>query len=87
MGVGEIIALAVLGFILLLILTRVFARPLALIVKLLINTLLGFLGLGGINLLTPYIGLHIPLNFLSALTVGILGVPGILLLLVFQWIF
>lgn len=87
MGVGEIIALAVLGFILLLILLRVFAKPLAFVVRLLLNTVLGFLALGGINLLTPYIGVHIPLHFLSALTVGILGVPGLLLLLVFQWIF
>ena len=87
MGVGEIIALTVLGGILLLILLRVFAKPLAFVLRLLVNTVLGFLALGGLHLLAPYTGIYIPLNFLTALVIGILGVPGLLLLLVFQWIF
>lgn len=86
MGVKEIIALTVLGFFLVLLLMRILVKPLSLVLKLLLNTVLGFLALGAVNLLTPYIGLHVPLNLWSALTVGVLGAPGLLLLLVLQWI-
>ena len=86
MGVTQIVALVVLGFFLVIVLVRVFAKPLGLALKLLFNTLLGFAALFLLNLAAPLTGLALGFNLWNALTVGILGVPGLFLLLLLKWI-
>ena len=66
---------------------RVFSAPLKIVGRVLFNTLLGFVLLYGVNIATPLTGLALGMNLYTALTVGILGVPGLGLLLLLQWIF
>lgn len=79
-AVGMLIAFLVIA------LFRVFRTPLKLALKLLLNTLLGFLALWVVNLMAGITGFSIGLNIWNALTVGILGVPGFVLLLLLKWI-
>ena len=79
----EIIALAVpVLFIFLFI--KVLMTPMKLIFKLLLNTGCGFVCLFLLNLLSGFTGIVFELNFITAAIVGFLGLPGIILLLVFQ---
>lgn len=86
MDVNQIVTITLLGFFLVVVLARVFAKPLKLALKLLINTLLGFAALFLFNLFSPLIGLSLGFNLFNALVVGILGLPGFLLLLLLIWI-
>lgn len=52
-----------------------------LIKKLLINTVLGGVFLAVINFIGIYFNFYIALNIYSALIIGILGVPGLILLI------
>ena len=80
----EIIALAVpVLFIFLFI--KVLMTPMKLIFKLLLNTGCGFVCLFLLNLLSGFTGIVFELNFIPAAIVGFLGLPGIILLLVFQF--
>ena len=67
-------------------LIRVLSTPLRLALKLLVNTLLGFLALWAANLTAGFTGLTLGFNLLNALIIGILGIPGFLLLLLTQWV-
>jgi len=60
--------------------------PLKFLIKLIINVLIGGLVLLVLNFFGGIIGIHIGVNVITALTVGILGVPGVLLLLLIQYI-
>ena len=66
---------------------RVFSTPLRLALKVLANTLLGFGALLALNLAAPLTGLSLGVNVLNALVIGVLGVPGLGLLLLTQWLF
>lgn len=67
-------------------LIRVFSVPLKVTLKLLVNTLLGFGVLWLINRTAGLTGVSLGLNLWNALTIGILGVPGVVLLLLVQWV-
>ena len=48
------------------------------------------MGLGGLILLNatpPFTGLSLGVKLLNGLVVGVLGVPGVVLLLLVQWVF
>ena len=66
---------------------RLFRVPLRLSLRLLGNTLAGFFALYLVNMTSTVTGLFLGLNLWNALTVGILGLPGLLLLLALQWVF
>ena len=87
MDVTTILLLAGAAVVLLAISARVFAAPLRLPVKVLCNTLLGLGALLLLNTAAPLTGLSLGLNLFNAAVVGILGVPGLGLLLLVQWIF
>ena len=59
---------------------------LKLALKLLANTLLGFLALWCVKATAAYTGITLGLNLLNALVIGILGLPGFVLLLLTQWV-
>ena len=46
-----------------------------------VNGLLGLAALLAVNLTSKYTGLHLGFNLFNGLTAGILGVPGVVLLL------
>ena len=81
----KIIAAILAGFFLIALL-RVFSAPLRLALKLLVNTLLGFLALWAVNLTAGVTGVALGLNLWNALVIGVLGVPGFILLLLVQWV-
>ena len=61
-----------------------FIVPLKYALKLLINSILGGVAIVVVNLAGAAVGIHISLNCLTAAAAGILGVPGVLMLLFFQ---
>jgi inhibitor of the pro-sigma K processing machinery len=87
MGIGEKLAFAVFGIFLLLSLLRLFAAPLRLAFRAALNALVGFAALFMLNLAAPLTGLSLGLNLMNALTVGILGLPGLILLVLLQTVF
>lgn len=54
--------------------------------KLGINSLSGFVCLWLLNLISGFTGIFFPINFVTALIAGFLGIPGIILLIVCQFI-
>lgn len=81
----KIIAALLAGFFIIALL-RVFSAPLKLAVKLLVNTLLGFLALWAVNFTAGATGIALGVNLWNALVIGILGLPGFVLLLLVQWV-
>lgn len=81
----KILAVLLAGF-LIIALLRVFSAPFRLALKLLANTLLGFLALWAVNLTAAVTGIALGLNIWNALVIGILGLPGFVLLLLVQWV-
>lgn len=66
---------------------RLFAAPLKFALKLILNTLLGFLALFLLGLTAPLTGFALGLNLFNALIIGILGIPGLVLLVLLQAVF
>ena len=87
MGLGVKIAVIFLCAVLVLGIIRLFAAPLKLALKLILNTLLGFLALFLLGLTAPLTGFALGLNLFNALVIGILGVPGLVLLVLLQAVF
>lgn len=59
---------------------RIFIIPIKIIIKLIINSILGAILLYLINLVGTVWGIHIGINFVTAIIVGLLGIPGAILL-------
>ena len=78
-GITFIIAIAVL-FILL----KILSLPMKLIIKLVVNGLIGGVVIWVINLIGASFGFTIALNWITALVVGILGIPGVIILAIIQ---
>ena len=55
--------------------------PAKLLLRLMLNSALGGLAILLINWIGGFWDVHIPLNLLSAVIVGVLGIPGVILLL------
>ena len=81
----KILACCLAGFFLIALL-RVFSTPLRLAIKLLVNTLLGFAALWAVQLTAAFTGIALGINLFNALIVGVLGLPGFVLLLLMQWV-
>ena len=65
---------------------RLLRQPLKLALRVLINSALGFCALWLLNMTTGLTGLSLGLNLFNALTIGVLGVPGLGLLLLLKWV-
>lgn len=87
MGLGEKLAVAIFGVFLILALVRLFAAPIKLALKALLSAALGFAALFALNLAAPVTGLALGMNLMNALTVGILGIPGLVLLVLLKTVF
>ena len=78
-GVGYI-----LGLLVVIVISGVFLKPITFIIKLLLNSVLGLLCIAVINFLASPAGINIGLNPITAIAVGVLGVPGVILILLAQ---
>jgi inhibitor of the pro-sigma K processing machinery len=74
------------AFILLLVIitARILVKPLRLLVKIIFNSFIGLLMLLVFNFIGGLIGFTIPVNIVTVLLAGFLGIPGLILLIVVQ---
>ena len=59
---------------------KIFAWPLKILFKLVINAVMGAIVLLVINIIGSAVGFTLPITALTALLVGLLGVPGVVLI-------
>ena len=69
------------ALILIFLLGKALLVPLKVILRLLLNSVLGAVLIIVINFIGMNIGVMIPIHVVNSLTVGILGVPGVIMLL------
>jgi inhibitor of the pro-sigma K processing machinery len=77
--IGILLAYA-LGIFALYVIGYMFLVPIKILLRLVINSIAGAVAILGINWAGAFWGLHISLNILSAVIVGLLGVPGAIFL-------
>ena len=65
-------------------LLQLIALPIRWSVKILLNSVCGFLCLFLLNTISGFTGIYFPINYVTALTAGFLGIPGIGLLAILQ---
>ena len=65
---------------------RRFCKPLKLALRVVLNSALGLGVLWLLNSTAPVTGLTLGVNWFNALTVGVLGLPGLGLLLLVKWV-
>lgn len=89
MGMGvelHIILAYAFGLILLYILGYLLLIPIKWILKFIYNGILGGILLLVINIVGGFFGFHIAMNIITALIAGVLGVPGVVLLVVVKYL-
>ena len=77
----DMMVYALIGLALLFLIIKLLKWPL----KILINGILGIILLCISNIVGSYIGFVLPINAISALVAGFLGIPGIIFLILFQF--
>lgn len=77
---------AVIPLVALYLVIKILLKPIKWVFKLLINTSLGFACLFLLNMISGTTGIIFELNLMSAALVGILGVPGIVVLVVLHFV-
>ncbi|HZJ76512.1 MAG TPA: pro-sigmaK processing inhibitor BofA family protein [Oscillospiraceae bacterium] len=82
----NIILAYAIGLILLYVIGWILLIPLKWVVKLIWNGILGGLMLFVINLIGGMWGINLTINPLSAIVVGMLGIPGVILLLLLKYL-
>ena len=65
---------------------KILLFPIKLLIKLIFNSIIGAAIIYIINLIGANFGFHIGLNLVTSLVVGILGIPGAILLIILQFI-
>lgn len=63
---------------------KIFIIPIKIVWKLVINSVLGGLVIFLINLIGSFWGFHIGLNFITSIFVGILGIPGAIIIIILK---
>jgi inhibitor of the pro-sigma K processing machinery len=66
-------------------LAKVLKGPLMELGRMALRTLVAFAGIWAFDVVGALFGVHIGLNVLSALTIGVLGLPGVALLFVLKY--
>lgn len=65
---------------------RLISTPLKMALRLLLHSALGFGAVWLLNMTGAVSGISLGLNWFNSLTIGILGLPGLGLLLLLQWV-
>ena len=61
-------------------------KPLKMVLRVVLNSALGFGALWLLNATAAVTGISLGLNLFNVLTIGVLGVPGLGLLLLVKWV-
>lgn len=77
---------ALVGLVLLVVVVKVFSWPLKMLLKLLVNGVLGVILLIIFNLVGKNFGVTIGINAVTALIAGFCGIPGVIFLVIFKLI-
>jgi len=80
----NVIIAALFLLIILYIVAQVFIKPVKLLWKLAINSAVGLVLLLLVNYLGAFLDFSLPVNIISVLIAGFLGIPGVLLLICLQ---
>ena len=86
MGDLTVPLMVVAAVLLLLLFIRIIRLPLKLLAKAALHAAVGFVALFVLNFLGSWIGVTLEMNLVNALITGILGVPGVLILLIFKYV-
>lgn len=81
------IAVLIVCVLLIALLFKILKTPLKWAMKLLLNALSGFIALVVLNFFGAIVGLSLTINFLNCLVTGVLGLPGVILLLIIKYLF
>ncbi|MDW7675001.1 MAG: pro-sigmaK processing inhibitor BofA family protein [Bacillota bacterium] len=65
---------------------NILLKPIKLVVKLIYNSIIGLVLLLVINFIGGFFGLTIAINLITVLVAGLLGVPGLGLLVILQYL-
>lgn len=84
MGILNVTIAVVFLLVILYVVVQIFLKPIKLLWKLLLNSALGLLLLMLTNYIAAYFSFSLPINVITVLIAGFLGIPGILLLIAFQ---
>ena len=74
----------IIAMVALVVIVKIFSWPLKLLIKLLLNGLLGILLLSLLNYFGQDYGIFIGINAATALIAGFFGVPGVIFLVIFK---
>lgn len=74
------------GLVMVFVFCRIFIKPIRWMLKLIINGILGGLILAAVNFAGGFAGITVIINPLSALISGLLGVPGVILVIILQYL-
>lgn len=77
---------AVVGILAVILVVWLFRKPLKWIFKLLLNALIGYVALMLLNYFGGNFGISLPVNWFNAIVVGVLGLPGVILLLLMKYL-
>ncbi len=80
----NVIVAFVFGIFLIFLIGRLFLMPIKLVFRLIYNAIIGGIMLWIVNFIGGHFGFTIAINPLTALTAGFLGLPGVILLILFK---
>lgn len=81
---GPVLIIA--GILLLVLFIRIIRLPLKWLLKLAIHAAVGFLSLFVLNALGSYVGISLEISPLNCILAGVLGIPGVILMLIFKYV-
>ncbi|MCI6646804.1 MAG: pro-sigmaK processing inhibitor BofA family protein [Oscillospiraceae bacterium] len=81
----EMLGIAVVGIIAVILIVKLLSAPIRFAFKMLINALVGFAVLFLLNFAGEFVGLSLGINWINAVVVGVLGAPGVVLLLLLKY--
>jgi inhibitor of the pro-sigma K processing machinery len=84
LSIYEVIGIAMASLVIFLLLRPIGTRLRGL-GKVLLRSFVAFFGIWAVNIVGGFFGFHLGLNLISAITVGILGIPGAVLLLAVKY--
>jgi inhibitor of the pro-sigma K processing machinery len=84
MEIVNVIMAALFLLVILYLVAQVFMKPIKLLWKLLFNSAVGLILLLVVNYIAGYFSFSLPINIITVLIAGFLGLPGIILLVCFQ---
>lgn len=85
-GILDYIGYFLVAIIVIFVVVKLLEWPIKMLVKLIINGVIGAIMLFALNIFGKYIGISIGINIVTALIAGIFGIPGVIFLVILKFI-